>query len=683
VQTQVGLSAGVGKAPSARLDCLSFRGTSEIQHRHRGRFSLSADRQTLASLTIVPLQRSRRGTRQGDIAVIEAHPSWTPEQLSVIEAPHAARLIVDAGPGTGKTATLCGRIAWLIESAGLEPGEIWIISFTRTAVAEIRDRVSTYLSDPDSAYGIRVATIDSHAWAMNIGFNEDPVLSGDFDDNIKRVIDIVRTNEHAVEYINSVKHLFIDEAQDVVGPRVEFVLELIHAMPATAGVTVLCDEAQAIYDYSENDDCDDLSGTLASNIREFMPDFEDLQLVEIHRTADPALKDLFLRGRASIKDASLRGRAKYVEVRKIVVNCSHEKVGDAVDDLDGIDYEQEDVFLLFRRRGEALAGSARMGRNPHRLRMSGLPTVIDEWIGLVFWDWLNATISREAFYDRWPRRIPMGGIAKDIAWSRLVRIAGKSDSIVDVRKLRHRLASMSPPLEVSRPEFGSHGPVIGTIHASKGREASEVRLYLPRSDSMRSESELGFEGEAKILFVGATRAKHRLLVGHSFMSYSSRLSFSGRAYTRCANPPWAAQVEIGRASDFVVEGLTGKKYYADPLFAKRAQNLIAGLRRGIHFASARLGDKDSGYCYGVSVDALPNQRIVTLDRSVNSDLFLVARNLRRKYPPSRLSNLRTLGARTVAVSPDDPVGSALHHPWSESGFMLAPLLIGYSTLEFR
>jgi hypothetical protein len=118
------------------------------------------------------------------VTATNEHPEWTSEQLAVIEAPVAARLLVDAGPGTGKTATLCARIARLIDCAGLDPGEIWIISFTRTAVAEIRGRVSTYLREPSHAHGIRVATIDSHAWSMNVGFNEHAVLSGSFDDNI-------------------------------------------------------------------------------------------------------------------------------------------------------------------------------------------------------------------------------------------------------------------------------------------------------------------------------------------------------------------------------------------------------------------------------------------------------------------------------------------------------------------
>lgn len=609
--------------------------------------------------------------------------NWTPSQLSVIQASPAAKLILDAGPGTGKTATLCARVAWLIDNAGLEPSEIWIISFTRTAVAEIRDRISAFLNNPASAYGIRVATIDSHAWSMNLGFNAEPALSGSFNDNIRHVIEIIRGSESAAEYIRTVKHLFIDEAQDVVGPRVEFALELIHAMSSTSGVTILCDEAQAIYEYSEDDAHGDLPGTLIENIREFMPDFGNSELVDIHRTTDSSLQDLCRNGRATIKNRSLAAKSKYIETRRIIASCSHKKIGNAIDDLESIDYEDDDVFLLFRRRGDALAASAKMGRNPHRLRISGLPTVIAPWISLMFWDWLDGTISQDDFYNRWSRRIPMGGITKQDAWGNLVSIAGKSGSLVDIRKLRQRLASMSPPPSVCHKEFGSLGPIVGTIHASKGREASEVRLYLPNGDSMQSESAQGFESEAKILFVGATRAKDRLLVGKSFMSYASRLSSSGRAYTRRANPPWAAEVELGRKDDIFPEGLTGKSYFTDPFSVRRAQNLIAGMHHGIHFASAHLGDQGSGYAYSVSLRGNQSDHILVLNQSVNRDLFSIARNLHKRYPPRHLGGIRTLGVRTVAVSPDDPAISALHHPWSESGFMLAPLLIGYGALEFK
>ena len=631
------------------------------------------------------MRRLPRFTSNSKLPVTVANelPKWTHEQLAVIEAPATARLLVDAGPGTGKTATLCARIAWLIDCAGLDPGEIWIISFTRTGVAEIGERVSAYLSDPSHAHGIRVATIDSHAWSMYVGFNEKAVLSGTFDDNIKQVIQTIRCNEHASAYIQTVKHLFIDEAQDVVGIRIEFVLELIDRMPEISGATVLCDLAQAIYEYSENVDAASLEGNLVDNIRKYMPEFVDTELIDIHRTSDPSLKDLFLRGRSAVKDLSLSGRSRYARVRNIAVESCQEKIGDASNDLTSVDPEDEDQFLLFRRRGEALSASATLGSLPHRLRLSGLPLVIDDWLALIFWDWLEPRMTQHEFFERWARRVPMGALTKSDAWSRIVRIAGRSESLVDMAILRLRLASMSPPLEVCRAEFGARGPIVGTIHAAKGREAEEVRVYLPSMESMKSASDELFAEEAKVLFVGATRAKERLLVGRSFMSFSSTLRASGRAYTRCANPPWAAQVEIGRAGDLDAESLVGRKAFAEPLAAVRAQRLVATLRNGIHNANANRGDKDADFAYRVSLASHPSEYIVVLNDVVNRDLFYIAKQMRRRYPPRGIPGLRTLGLRTVAVSPDDPVCSALHPPWSESGFLLAPLLLGYGVLTFK
>ena len=98
---------------------------------------------------------------------------WTKEQLEVIRSAKDRKLTVDAGPGTGKTAVLCARIAYLIEDESVNPSDIWVVSFTRTAVAELRDRISKYLKDPQKVFGIRIATIDSHAWSVNLGFQNE------------------------------------------------------------------------------------------------------------------------------------------------------------------------------------------------------------------------------------------------------------------------------------------------------------------------------------------------------------------------------------------------------------------------------------------------------------------------------------------------------------------------------
>ena len=49
-------------------------------------------------------------------------------------------LLIVAGAGTGKTATLVHRVAWLI-AHGADPGRILLLTFTRRAAAEMLRRV--------------------------------------------------------------------------------------------------------------------------------------------------------------------------------------------------------------------------------------------------------------------------------------------------------------------------------------------------------------------------------------------------------------------------------------------------------------------------------------------------------------------------------------------------------------
>ena len=80
------------------------------------------------------------------------------------------RLEVYAGPGMGKTAVACARVSALIE-AGVEPTNIWLLSFTRTAVQEIRDRIELFAEDSHSVLGVKIGTIDSRAWRIRCGFS--------------------------------------------------------------------------------------------------------------------------------------------------------------------------------------------------------------------------------------------------------------------------------------------------------------------------------------------------------------------------------------------------------------------------------------------------------------------------------------------------------------------------------
>ena len=54
------------------------------------------------------------------------------------------------------------------------------------------------------------------------------------------------------EWLDEVRHLVVDEAQDLVGGRARLLHALIAALPASCGITVFGDKAQAIANYERS-----------------------------------------------------------------------------------------------------------------------------------------------------------------------------------------------------------------------------------------------------------------------------------------------------------------------------------------------------------------------------------------------------------------------------------------------
>lgn len=87
------------------------------------------------------------------------HDGLTDEQRTAAgHAGHHARML--AGPGTGKTYVLTRRIVFLVEEMGVDPEEIYALTFTRAAALELRQRVATALPDVPSP---RISTLHSFA----------------------------------------------------------------------------------------------------------------------------------------------------------------------------------------------------------------------------------------------------------------------------------------------------------------------------------------------------------------------------------------------------------------------------------------------------------------------------------------------------------------------------------------
>src|SRR5438309_3285569 len=97
--------------------------------------------------------------------VTQESPAWlqslNPEQLTAATHPGGPLLIL-AGAGTGKTMTLCARVAWLV-SEGVAPERIMLLTFTRRAAREMLQRTRALVKMPSGSAGVLGGTFHSVA----------------------------------------------------------------------------------------------------------------------------------------------------------------------------------------------------------------------------------------------------------------------------------------------------------------------------------------------------------------------------------------------------------------------------------------------------------------------------------------------------------------------------------------
>ncbi len=102
-------------------------------------------------------------TPQGEKApLVQGSQGLNYEQRQAVEAP-LSHLIIQAGPGTGKTTTLIYRIAHLVVNHGLDPSEVLCLTFTRKAKTELEKRLSKLIPNPES---LTITTF--HSFSMGL-----------------------------------------------------------------------------------------------------------------------------------------------------------------------------------------------------------------------------------------------------------------------------------------------------------------------------------------------------------------------------------------------------------------------------------------------------------------------------------------------------------------------------------
>lgn len=638
-------------------------------------------------------------------------PNWTSQQREIVEADAAARVFVEAGPGTGKTAVACGRVAWLAEQ-GFTPSSILMFSFTRTAVAELRNRIIQWSSNPEVA-SVRISTLDSQAWHFRYGTGTDfESLGNSFDENVAAAIELLDSgNDVLDEYLSSTSHLIVDESQDLTALRSRLIVKLIEKVPSSCGVTVFADPCQGIYGFT-NDYADGSSpdGAFLDSFDHKAAGFKDCKLNRIHRTEDDRILGVFDKVRSCVSNYGHDPTKVVDTIRESATKFN----GNIDDDLD------ESCLVLYRRRAQALMDAHHY---PYycKLRMSGLPPCIHPWVGAVFGKYEGNLIQKDEFKELWEKvDIPSllyNGVDFDSAWELLRRHASARPRGVNLKRLRDLLCRSRPHADFLLPDFGMWGPTIGTIHGSKGREAEHVLLMLPRNERTlvippdAPNAERRNSEESRVYYVGATRAKNELEYSEAKSLIGATSADSGRvwhSYNRGRGKSATANVQFGLAGDMDEAASFRRDFAVSELDASVCfESLIDVQRKHVDgdtppavnlYLDPRQVDGEVEYRYRAQLTDENETVLGWLSPRVGWDLLEIGRAVKDRIqsssdlrPPTKIEgytdskdeykpSLKMLGLRTIAVPAEQ--AEELHEPFSSSGFALAPILFGFPRIMF-
>lgn len=599
--------------------------------------------------------------------------SLTEEQRQIVDLPVDTMLLVTAGAGAGKTHTMVHRVARLLADDEVLPHEVLVLSFARSAVGELSRRLDLLGAGGRS---VPVRTFDAFALdlLMDLDGGHDWV-SEDFDDRIAAAATLIDQGAAAAR-LEELRHLVVDEAQDLVGVRLQLVAALLSE--TGCGFTVVGDAAQSIYGFQVTSDAERRRSADACfrMLRESLPDDlveRDLTCNFRARTDDSRRALPYGPSLRRAAEAEIGESGSYEDLRTTLMGAL--LLGPVRDPftLAGLAGPDSTTAVLCRSNGEALVVAEHLADAgvAHRIRRTAQDRVAPAWLAAVFRIHHGTHLSRDA----WDELVGELHLRQDsdLVWRQLIRVAGdRARRTVDMGRLRDAIGGRRLP-----DEFTAEPPadlVVSTFHRAKGLEFDRVVVVDP--GPLRENSDTPEAEEARLLYVAMTRARDELWRLEAIRSFKVRRDVRTGRYARFGrHRGHRFGLEIGGQD--VSALLPGGE--DDPVAVQRMLRDVVRVGDSVEL---QLVDHPS------PMDPGPTYRVVHGDRTIGTTSETFARSVfralggRKDWRPGRYPRLIT-GVRIDAV--ETVAGSAAagsRAGLGDRGIWLAPRLVGLSTFEW-
>ena len=387
-------------------------------------------------------------------------------QLQVAEAPASARAVIIAGAGQGKTEVVASRIAFLAHEEELSPtDEILVLSFSRAAVEAVRRR----LADREVA-AVNVRTFDSFAARLLIALGIERSMGDSFDARVTAAVELIADGK-ADEELQMIRHLIVDEVQDLVADRARLVAAIISHLDPDAGFTALGDPLQGIYDFTAD---------VAYAPRNVFLELE----TRYGATERPLGPNYRARGRIPREVVSLG-----VELRELRHSTAAEMQVDnfmdrlmilTIDDMvESVRSSTTKTAILCRSNADALRVSSKLrGEHiPHQLRRRSDEIGPSRWIAQSLSSTNGISIHRDDLEAEIRRQDT--GMDPEDAWYSLKELDGSRHNMqeLNLQRIRALVRANALPLTMTDPSPSSL--IVSTIHRAKGLEFDRVIIVNP------------------------------------------------------------------------------------------------------------------------------------------------------------------------------------------------------------